>query len=53
MQITAAKVILLTPDLRDKYEKGGLEAIDEDALAKNGIQVRVTATFPASLCVLH
>jgi hypothetical protein len=40
VQITAAKVILLSPELRGKYEKGGLAALDEDALMKNGIQVR-------------
>lgn len=41
MQVNAAKVILLTPDLRQKYEAGGLSAIDEAELAEHGIQVLV------------
>lgn len=42
--MTAAKVILLTPELREKYERGGLAAIDEAALTEHGIQVDVSQT---------
>ena len=45
-QVSTAKTILLTPELRRKYELGGMDALDEAALQEAGIQVRA----PPALC---
>ena len=38
MQVQTAKAILTTPELRKKYEAGGMDALDEASLTEHGIQ---------------
>jgi hypothetical protein len=52
LQVQTAKVILSSPELRRKYEAGGMEALDEAALHEHGLQVRFAASSGLN-CIKH